>query len=244
MRRQVDGLAGLEGDELAAVLLGRPRETCPVHLQAGARQRHVVRAERPTGRHGQDEVHGLADLQPRRADRRREQRDVGVRRDRVGVAGVVELVVDEHAHVVDHGDRLVDHAVPPAVEGEGEGTGGHGVAGGDGDGTELRRRRRGTGGGVDRHIARIVAEPAQMLRRPVVGVLVREHDGDETVQILEGQRERPRIDDQLVPLGLEAETGVFVFRDAHALSQRFHTRTRKARHDGRARFGRHRATMA
>jgi hypothetical protein len=42
------------------------------------------------------------------ADRRREQRDVGVRRDRVGVAGVVELAVDEHAHVVDHGDRLVD----------------------------------------------------------------------------------------------------------------------------------------
>ena len=37
------------------------------------------------------------------------------------VAGVVQLVVDEHAHVVDHRDRLVDDGVRAAEEAEREG---------------------------------------------------------------------------------------------------------------------------
>src|SRR5690606_40862006 len=38
----------------------------------------------------------------------------------VGVTAVEELVVDEHADVVDHGDRGVDHVVRLAEEAQGE----------------------------------------------------------------------------------------------------------------------------
>ena len=80
------------------------------------RQRHVVRAERLPRRDGEHEVHRLADLQPRRADRCGEQPHRRALRHGVRVAGVVELVVHEHADVVDDGDGLVDDGVLAAEE--------------------------------------------------------------------------------------------------------------------------------
>ena len=58
---------------------------------------------------------------------------------RVGVAGVIEAVVDEDTDIVDGRNGLVDDGVLAAEELEGEGTGGDFLAGGDRRDDEARR---------------------------------------------------------------------------------------------------------
>ena len=73
------------------------------------------------GLHGEHVVHRVSDLQPRSSDGRGEHVDLDALGHRIGVAAVVDRAVDEHPHVVDHGDRRVDHRVLLAEEAQGEG---------------------------------------------------------------------------------------------------------------------------
>ena len=157
----------------------RPTEPGASHVAADDRQRHVVRAERLARRDGEHEVHRLADLEPRRADGRREQAHLRSLRHGVRVAGVVELVVDEHAHVVDDRDRLVDHGVRAAEELEPERVEVDGVARVHRDHVVARGGLDDTLGAVDRHARERLAEPVEVIGRPVVGVLVGDDDADD-----------------------------------------------------------------
>ncbi|GAA5027939.1 hypothetical protein GCM10025738_05580 [Microbacterium fluvii] len=64
-----------------------------------------------------------------------------------------------------------------------------------------------------------------MLGRPVIGVLVGEHHGDEIAEIEQRIGEIPRIDHEGLPTFADREAGVFVFGHSHDPSQ---PRTRSA----------------
>ena len=73
-------------------------------------------------------VHGVAETQPWGGSRGGEELDVGAVREDIGVAGVVQAVVDEHADVVDDRQAGVDDLVRAAEEAQCEGAGRDDVA--------------------------------------------------------------------------------------------------------------------
>jgi hypothetical protein len=136
-------------------------------------------------------------------------------RDGELVAGVEQRAVHHHADVVDHGDALVDHRVPRAVERQGEGPRLDHVAVGDHVDLEPVRRVRHALRAVQDRVGVRLAQVGELVGRPVVGVLVRDDDRVDVVQVDQGSGERSRVDDELAPVLLDDEAGVFEFREAH-----------------------------
>jgi len=89
------------------------------------------------------------------------------------------------------------------------------VAVGDDVDLEPVRRVRDALRSVEHRVGVRLAEVGELVGRPVVGVLVGHDDGVDVVQVDQGSGERAGVDDELAPVLLDDEAGVFEFREAH-----------------------------
>ena len=117
---EVERVAGLEREELAAVLLGRPLHASVRHVLA----RRARAPSRGWGSCASASRRARSRSSPRSSStvlrRGRRARRPRPPPGREGVARVVQLVVDQDAQVVDHGDARVDDGVLAAEEAERE----------------------------------------------------------------------------------------------------------------------------
>ena len=111
----------------------------------------------------------------------------------------------------------MDLAVGAAEEREFEHTGAHRVSGGD-DGGLDGSGGRGRRGCVDRDVRELVAEPAQVLRRPMVGMLVRHDHADDAVEVCQSRGQTAGIDHEGLAGSLDGEKRVRVLCDVHMSS--------------------------
>lgn len=143
-------------------------------------------------------VDGLGHLQPRRAAREQQRRQLLDARRDVGVAGVQERAVDEVAVVRHQRDVRVDlRMVPGPDDGHLGATEGQHVAGGGGAGVDAVQLLGGLAVGDQGGVGVGAQQGAQPVRVDVVEVLVGDQDRVQAVEGLEAGGERPRSNNSL-----------------------------------------------
>ncbi len=68
--------------------------------------------------------------------------------------------------------------------------------------------------GEDAGVGALLEDAAHLIGRPVVGVLVRDHDRDDVGEV-RGSEEHARVDDDALVADGQQQAGVFVLGDAH-----------------------------